>query len=139
MPETHDTLLPLLRLVAQSSIAGVLASYLFAWLRSRLPQDAESASALRRFGAQLRILLFTPRYARMTTLALMFVIGGAAQMGIAALTGGDVLAVLDTVTAGLMAFAASQITHGLTLSSAIPDPAALQARLDALNDQEPRV
>lgn len=135
MPETTDAILSLLRYAAAPSIVGALASILFDFLRSHLPQDAESPSPLRRLGARLRSLLFVPRYARWAALLLAGLIGGLLNMAIAALSGGDVLAVADNALAGLMAMVASQLVHSRSLSAAVPDAAAVQSRLDALKDQ----
>jgi len=127
MSETLAIFLPLLRYAAAPSVVGALASIAFAYLRVALPQDTESASpapstrypALRRLGVRIRALLFTPRYARLAALFLAGLIGGALNVLIAALSGGDVLSVLDTASAGLLAMVASQLTHGMTLDAEV--------------------
>lgn len=129
MSQTTAAALLLLRYLAQSSIAGALASYLFDALRSFLLR-AESPSPLRRLGA----LLSAPRYARYGSLLLAACIGGAANVAIAYLSQGDVGAVMDSVLAGLLTVVASQLIHGQSLSNAVPDMAIVQARLDALKE-----
>src|SRR4051812_2523047 len=104
MNQTAAVLIPLLRYAAAPSFVGALASIAFAYLRVSLPSGAEAVSpaptprhpSLRRLGARLRALLFTPRYARLAALLLAGLIGGALNVLIAALSGGDVLSVLDT-------------------------------------------
>jgi len=131
MNETLAAFLPLLRYLAAPSVVGALASIAFACLRVSLPQDTELTSpapstrypALRRFGVQLRALLFTPRYARLAALLLAGIIGGALNVLIAAVSGGDVLAVADHATAGLMAMVASQLMHGMTLNAEVGNAA----------------
>lgn len=112
MSETTAATLLLLRYIAQSSIAGALASVLFDRIRSSLLR-AEPAP-LQRLGA----ILSAPRYARWAALLLAALIGGAANVAIAYLAGGDVGAVTDSVVAGLLTMIVSQIAHGQSLSDA---------------------
>ena len=120
MPQTIAIILPLLQDLASPTIAGIIAWGLFELLRRWFPQPAQrSTNELKQ---ALYTLLYVPMLARLFVLAVAAVIGIGANALLAALTGAPILAAVDIALAATMSPLVSQIAHGLTLSTQLPDP-----------------
>lgn len=116
MPHTIRLILPVLQYVAAGG-AGAVASYLVAIARLHWPQPSTVPAGAS--GLFYRTL-YAPRYTRMFVLILAGILGTLAAGAVAYFTGANVAEAIDVATAGALAGIASQILHGLTLSSELP-------------------
>lgn len=113
MTQTTQTIIPMLALLASSGGAGIVASIIVNALRSRFPQPRRMPVGYLRF---VILLLYAPRYTRLTTLVLSAVISVLASGLIAALTGAGVVSALDAAFAAAVSMVASQVKHAWVLS-----------------------
>ena len=130
MDQVASELIPIVRFLSTAG-AGILASWLFASLRRSLPMPQARPAAL---PARLGLaLLYTPRWSRLTVLALAAAFALLFGALLAFLEGRPVVPVVDAALAALI----SQIWHAVTDLSAEAPPAqgegiysSLQRRLD---------
>jgi len=110
--ETTAMLLIILQYLIAPGVAGALASALFQTIRRRAGLKAWCARHYQRpDGFVLSWALFSPRGALLSALALAAAISGMASVAVAALSGGDVLAALDTALAAALSAIWSQIAY----------------------------
>lgn len=117
MPETIAQILPVLQLLATAGGSGWLASWLIDTARRRWPAPTRAQwQAAGRWRQLLYEALHAPFYVRINTFFLAGLIAALASFAAAALSGADPIAAADMA----LAMVASQLRHGLGLSSAVP-------------------
>jgi hypothetical protein len=134
MTETINQLIPILRFLAVPG-AGIVASLLFAELRSLFPQPAAAPAA--RLARLLLTLLYAPRWSRISVLILASAIGLIFGVPLALLEARPVMPVVDAALAALISqvwHAFSGLSGDLPLASAPGVYAGLQERL---NEESP--
>lgn len=117
MDQTIAVLLPWLNVLAGGG-GGVLASWIFDQVRLAYPKDGQ------RTPPWLNHVLYAPRYARLSVLALSALISVGASVAVALLTTGDWPGALDAAFASALSGVTSQIWHGRKLETEPPPPPA---------------
>jgi len=105
--------------------AGIPASWLFDWLRTRYADRKGT-------GGVLDHMLFSPRYVRLTVLFLSALIALPCAALAAVIEGQDALQAVDALAAPFLAFTISQFVHARSLPTAtdttvvrVPDTAVV--------------